>query len=141
MGETKQIRRLTWFNYLYLAMIILGLMGWLANRQITNFKTDLEKINVFWETDGGITFSSSSDGLFIINILILSTPSANAPDTIAPLPKSIVIIESGKVSLTKQEVDKLIRYERHTRERVAPPAKGAPIRALYYKALKTAQAE
>ena len=141
MQETRQIRRLTWFSYFYLAIIIFGATAWLANRQIAKIQTDIERINVLCETDGSISFSSMSDGPFIIDALIFSTSPENAPDIIAQLPKPIVIVESGRVSLTKQEVEKLIWYERHTREQTAAPAKGVPVKALYYKALKTAQAK
>jgi hypothetical protein len=137
MQDTRQIRRLTWFSYLYMAVIIFGAIAWLANRQIAKIHTDIEKINVSWETDGGITFSSMSDGPFIINALILSTSPENAPNIIAQLPKPVIIVESGRVSLTKQEVDKLVWYERHNREQNSAPAKGAPVKALYHKALKT----
>jgi hypothetical protein len=141
MQETAHLRRLTAFNYLLLCIVVLGAMLYVANSKLTNFRRDFEKVHVRWEVDGSITFSSSSDGPFIISHLFMFPSGPNEPDSIAQLPRPIVIVESGAVSLTKAEVDKLIWYQRRTRERVAAPAKGAPIKALYCKALRTAQAQ
>jgi hypothetical protein len=105
MQETAHLRRLTAFNYLLLCIVVLGAMLYVANSKLTNFRRDFEKVHVRWEVDGSITFSSSSDGPFIISHLFMFPSGPNEPDSIAHLPRPIVIVESGAVSLTKAEVD------------------------------------
>jgi len=128
--DERDVRRLIWWNRLWLALLLVGAICWGAQRLLDQVKTNTRALNIRW-LDGGLKLSSVSDGPFLVTHLV-GLPGHDAGKLIAQLPTPLAIIDSGGAKITRDDYRKLV-WKNYTGTRVAAPAEGAPLRALYVR--------
>ena len=125
------VRRLVRLNWLWGTLVVgLALIS-AAKWELNRIWTDLERIHVIRQEDGGVTFSSSSDGPFVVTHLVYKHWY------VARLPEPVVMLESGRSTVSRAVVKKLIWRETREGSKVALPPQDAPLAIFYYKAQRT----
>lgn len=130
----ERIRRLERRNIglvivtIILSLIIIGTAGytWLSSTA----ETLLYTLSVNWQSDGGLRFTSSSDGPFIVTYLEHGFNTGEVRT--ARLPESIVITDSTGARLSKEEVKKL-KWRDVWGRPIAAPKEGSDIKAFYFR--------
>lgn len=107
---------------------IIGVAGyiWISSK----VDSMVYSLSVNWQPDGGLRFTSSSDGPFII--MYLEHGFSTAEQRTAKLPKTIVITDSTGARLSKEAVKQLTWRDAWGRP-IAAPKEGAEIKAYYFR--------
>ena len=90
----------------------------------------VKTLSVNWQPDGGLRFTSLSDGPFII--MYLEHGFNTAEQRTARFPETIVITDSTGARLSKEEV-KQLKWRDAWGRPIAAPKEGAEIKAFYFR--------
>jgi hypothetical protein len=131
------VRRLVVWNRFWLGLLVLALLLWLGRWLIHGSDWLPTLLRVVWH-NGGLALTTWSDGPFVVTHLILDGREAadESQKAVAQLSTPVVIIDSKGANISPEEVKKLI-WNDTTGRSISPPREGAPIRALYYRPLRT----
>ena len=127
--DNREIRRLVWWNRLWLALVLAGALVWLLAARLEQVSNP--PVKVWWQGQD-LQFGSMSDGPFVVTHLVIHH-AGHAPEAVALLPEPVVISESGRKTLHQSAWRKL-RWNGYSGNPVPSPEASAPIRALYYRA-------
>ncbi len=107
---------------------IIGVAGyiWISSK----VDSMVYSLSVNWQPDGGLRFTSSSDGPFIVTYLEHGFNTGEVRT--ARLPESIVITDSTGARLSKEEVKKL-KWRDVWGRPIAAPKEGSDIKAFYFR--------
>jgi hypothetical protein len=138
-ANDNQLRRLMLWNRFWLGLFMVLLVGggglsWF-NRFVDNVDNNVRALKVSWIADGGIKFSSSSDGPFVVTHLV-KVARSEQEKSVARLSQPIVIVDSAGATLSKSEFDKL-SWHGYQGDAQSSPAAGTAITAFYYKPVVT----
>jgi hypothetical protein len=130
----EKLRRLEG-HYLGLLVVVVILcittIGAVGYRWVSSAAESLiYTLSVNWEPDGGLRFTSSSDGPFIV--MYLEHGFSTAEQRTARLPEPIVITDSTGARLSKEEV-KQLKWRDAWGRPIAAPKEGAEIKAFYFR--------
>lgn len=111
-----------------LFVVIIGSAGYLWLSTVA--ETAIYTLSVNWQPDGGLRFTSNSDGPFII--MYLEHGFNTGEVRTARLPESIVITDSTGARFSKEEV-KQLQWRDVYGKPIAAPKEGAEIKAFYFR--------
>lgn len=136
--DAATVRRLLFWNRFWLGLLLASAVLGASLRLLRNSIRSTHQLRVAWSNDGGLSFSSVSDGPFVVTHLILGGREAETEGkkAVAELPRPVAIIDSRGASLSPEQLGKLTWRDISGRP-ISPPGEGAPIRALYYRPLST----
>jgi hypothetical protein len=129
------VRRLVLWNRLWLGLLVLGILLAGAQHLSQRLLASTRQLRAAW-SDGGLTFSSISDGPFVVTHLSVPGVQSEGDKAVAQLAVPVAIIDSRGARLDPEELRKLT-WRNIYGQPVPPPQEGAPIRALYFRPLQT----
>ena|ERR1051326_8572180 len=138
-GDVSTLHRLVAWNRFWLGLLTSAALIWCFRWGI-NHETSPTALRVDWGSRG-VAMSTWSDGPFVVTHLVLSGGEVKheGDKAIAELSPPIVIIDSNGAQIPTADVTKL-RWRNIFGQLITAPPVGSPIRALYYRPLRTAPA-
>jgi hypothetical protein len=135
--ENLAVRRLIFWNRFWLGLLVVALLLGFGQWLITASDLLPTSLRAVWH-NGGLALVTGSDGPFVVTHLILDGHEAadESQKAVAQLSNPVVIIDSKGAIISPEEVKKLT-WKDTTGQSVPPPHEGTPIRALYYRPLRT----
>lgn len=131
LDNTRLVRRLLWWNRFFLALVLLAALLAGARWKIDELGASIRELRITWQADGSI-FLSAADGPLVVTHLALPADYPGGVRATALLPRSLPVIDSGGVGLSKAEVSRLAWLDKRG-QKMQGPTPGAPLSALYFE--------
>lgn len=135
MDRETQIRRLMWWNQLWIGLLTIGaILGGGYYYLARSTYSAMYELKSEWSSTG-LRLNASSDGPFVVTHLVYK-----GFVSWAALPKPLAIIDSGGAYIPIKDIQKL-DWRDNANEPCEPPKQFTEVEVLYYRPLATKRRE